>query len=292
MVSLDELACFDLLIWLRTGRDARSRANLSQPTISRNTKKVAQLFNISLLKEDGEWNIVGDQTLLNLERQVHQEYRWKMGHSLRIEAQYYSGSLYCDPCPDGWMPGNFDYLEIHTPLRHLRDGVIDAWIGCYPDVPDDGDKDFKSFHLTRLPIHLVASKNHPLLRMGNQITLEMVRKFPSWAFTDGAFPRVQEALQKLGLCNSLVDLRRYSFDQWEGNVDSKLMIRYGTAFSLPLFKRPQVILPLRIPLEVGDSLVVRRDYATHPRLLQLLEHLRNKASVLAKQYPEVSIPHP
>lgn len=290
MVSLDELACFDLLIWLRTGRDARSRANLSQPMISRNAKKVAQLFNISLLKEDGEWDIVGDQTLLNLERQVHQEYRWKMGHSLRIEAQYYSGSLYCDPCPDGWMPGNFDYLEIHTPLRHLRDGVIDAWIACYPDVPEGDDPDLICFHLTRLPTHLVVSENHPLLDMGDQITLDDVKQYPSLALSDGAHPKVQQVLQELGLWNLTQNIQRSSQWQSKARYPSALVVSPASAFTLSFFPNPQVVLPISIPLVVGDTLVVRRDYENHPRLRNLLEHLRFRAKQLAKQYPEVSIP--
>lgn len=188
------------------------------------------------------------------------------------------------------MAGNFDYLEIHTPLQHLRNGVIDAWIACYPDIPAGDDPDFTCFHLTRLPTHLVVREDHPLLEVGDQITLEMVKQYPSLALPDGAFPKVQVVLQQLGLWNLPVNLHRYSSDEWEGRVESDLVIGYATVFSMSFFKTPQVVLPLPIPLEVGDSLVVRRDYATHPRLLQLLEQLRSKALVLANQYSEVSNP--
>lgn len=292
IVSVGELDCLDLIVWLRTGENAASRLSLSQPAISRNARKASDQLGISLEKAGGEWEVLGDQTLLSLARRVHQEYRWSSDSALRIEAQYYSGALFCDPPPEGWMVGNFDYLETRTPLQHLRTGVIDAWIGCYPDVPDPDDPELSVFHLTRLPTHLVVSAGHPLLEIGREITLEDVRLYPSLALPDGAFPKVQAALQQLGLWNLPLNLHRYSHQSWEGKVESDLVIGYATAFSISLFQAPQVVLPIQIPLEVGDSLIVRRDYAKHPRLLKLLGYLRFRAAKLAQQYPEVVIPDP
>ncbi len=107
--------------------------------MSRQVKLATNVLGIRLCKLNGEWTVQGDPALLNLERQVHQEYRWRQNLPLRLEAQYYEGPLFCDPAPDGWMAGCFDFLEIHTPLRHVRSGLIDAWIGCYPDVPEADD---------------------------------------------------------------------------------------------------------------------------------------------------------
>jgi len=290
VVSLSELDCLDLMIWLRTGYKVAERLHVSQSKVCRTVQKASALFDIAIEKTDGEWTIKGDQTFLNMERLVHQAFRWKENTPLRIEAQYYSGPLYCDPAPLGWLVGNFDYVEIHTPLRHLRTGVIDVWIGCYPDVPEEDDPDLVAFHLTRLPTHLVVSVNHPLLKLGTNITLEDVRQYPSLALRDGAFPKVQSVLQKLGLWNQPINLNRYSSDHWEEMVNSTLMVGYASAFTISLFQSPQQILPLPIPLEVGDSLIVRREYAEHPRLLKLLELLRTRAQNLAKQYPGVTMP--
>lgn len=251
--------------------------------------KVSDVFGVALGKTDGEWEIEGDQTLLNLERRVHQEYRWSRDLPLRIEAQYYSGPLFCDPAPEGWIVGNFDYLEIHTPLQYLRNGVIDAWMGCYPDVPDDDDAELISFPLTRLPVHLVVGEKHPLLESTDRVTLEMVKQFPTLAMPDGAYPKVQQVVKDLGLWMLTQDFDRYSKWQRKALNPSDLVVGYATAFTLSFFPSPQHILPLQIPLEVGDSLVVRRDYATHPRLLQLVEKLRTRAAELAQQYPEVSV---
>ena len=91
VVSIDSLACLDYLIWLRSGSAAAGRLGLTQPTVSRNVSRVSEIFGIELVKPNGEWDLVGDTTLLNLERSVHQRYRWFHELPLRIEAQYYSG---------------------------------------------------------------------------------------------------------------------------------------------------------------------------------------------------------
>ena len=291
VVSIEALDCFDHLIWLRSGAGAADRLGLTQPTVSRSVRTVERLFEISAKKVGGEWTISGDLSLLNLQRLVHQEYRWSHGKTLRLEAQYYSGPLFCDHLRHGWQAGNFDFLEVHTPLEHLRTGVIDAWIGCHPDVPAADSADFACFELTRMPTHLVVAKGHPLVDLGNALTLDQVRQYPSLALPDNAFPKVQDILQKLGLWNRPVDLKRYKTDQWEGRVD-QLTIGYATCFTIGLFDQPQVILPLDIPLEVGDTLIVRRHYAEHPRLLALLSDLRSKASELATRFDEVRLPRP
>lgn len=290
VVSVQDLDCLDLIIWLRTGESAALRLGYTQPSVSRTVNRISDIFGVTLQKNGGEWNLLGDTTLLNLQRRVHQYYRWSKSSPLRLEAQYYSGPLFCDPVPAGWVAGNFDYLEINTPLRHLRDGVIDAWIGCFPDIPEEDDPDFACFHLTRLPTHLVVSERHPLAQVESQLSLEDVRAYPSLALPDGAFPKIQAILQKLGLWNLPVDRFRYSREQWEGRVESDFVIGYASAFSISLFEAPQVILPVPIPMDVGDSLVVKREFAEHPRFIELLQQLQQKAQELQQRFPEVVIP--
>lgn len=289
VVTVDQLDCLDHLIWLRSGAAASERLGLAQPTVSRHVRSVERAFEISVTKTDGEWRVLGDQTILNLARHVHQEYRWLRNLPLRIEAQYYSGPLFCDPAPPGWQVGNFDFLEVHTPLDHLRTGVIDAWIGCYPDVPDADDSEFACFDLTRLPTHIVVAQGHPLTALGDSVTLEDVRQYHSLALRDNAFPKVQRILQSVGLWNLPLNLKRYSRNKWEGRVED-LIIGYATCFSMSLYEVPQVILPIAIPLEVGDTLIVRRQYAKNPRLLALLEDLKGKAFDLSQRFPDVRIP--
>jgi DNA-binding transcriptional LysR family regulator len=289
VVSIEDLACLDLIIWLRTGARAASLLGISQPKVSRAVQAVSDRFGITIAKRRGEWEVLGDQTLLNLERHVHQEYRWRKDQPLRIESQYYSGPLYCDPIPEGWVAGNFDFIEIHTPLHHLRHGVIDAWLGCYPDVPDADDPDLCCFHLTRLPTHLVVSPEHPLLNQAHPLSLEDVRQYPSLALPDNAFPKIQATLQSLDLWNAPQGINRYEQQKWEGKIGSDLLVGYATALSIGQLDAAKVILPIQIPLDVGETLVVRKDYQQQPRLLRLLRHLSQKARDLAKRHPEIRL---
>jgi DNA-binding transcriptional LysR family regulator len=289
VVTIEDLACLDLIIWLRTGARVAVRLGISQPKVSRAVQSVCDMFGITITKKRGEWEVLGDQRLLNLERRVHQEYRWQKDQPLRIESQYYSGPLYCDPVPEGWVAGNFDFIEIHTPLRHLRDGVIDAWLGCYPDVPDGDDPDLCCFHLTRLPTHLVVSPDHPLLQQTHALSLEDVRHYPSLALPDNAFPKIQATLQSLHLWNNPQDIHRYDQQKWEGKIASDLLVGYATVLSQGCLDSPKVILPIHIPLEVGETLVVRKQYQQHPRLLRLLSHLSRKSEELARRHPEIRL---
>ena len=106
---------------------------------------------------------------------------------------------------------------------------------------------------------------------------------------DNAFPKIQRALQQLGLWTQEVHRSRYSLQAWEGQVLHTHTVGYATAFSLPLFQGEQVALPLATGLDVGDSLVVKRTYAQHPRLQRLLATLRQTAAHLARQHQDVTL---
>ena len=49
------------------------------------------------------------------------------------------------------------------------------------------------------------------------------------------------------------------------------------------------LLPLDLAMASGDSLIARREYANHPRLQLLLQHLRQRAAELAERHSEVSV---
>lgn len=288
VVTVRDLSCFDALIWLRTGEKAALRLGLTQASISRAAQRVAQVFGVQLSKPDGEWAVSGNQELLNLQRAVHQRLRWDRGEPLRVEAQYYSGPLFFQSCAEPLVLGEFDFLEVHTPQALLRAGVIDAWLGCHPDVPE-ADPTLCCLPLTRLPVQLVVSHQHPLLRLGDGLAWSDLEAFPSLALEEGAFPRIEAQLRALGLWSSPVRIQRYDTSRWEGMTADALTIAYATAFSMPLFPEPQVRLPLDPSMEVGDTLVVKRSFAEHPRCRALVEQLQCRARELARQHPELKL---
>ena len=288
VISIDQLNAFDLLVWLRTGERAAERLRCSQPTVSRAAAQVAAVFGLDLNRIGGEWSYSGDPGLLNRQRAVHQQFRWTREQPLRLEAQYCNGPVLLEPSPPGWICGGFDFLEIHSPLQLLRDGVIDAWLGVYPDVPED-DPDFAVLHLTRLPTLLTLPQGHPLLETGEDIGLDDLRAFPSLALPDGAFPKTEAYLKAMGFWSGVSRAPRYQLSKWEGLAVEQLMVGYATAYTLKLFPLPNVALPVDVGLMVGDSLVVRKAYQDHPRVASLVALLRQRALALSDEMPDLVV---
>ena len=289
VVALVDLACLDVQLWLGSGDKAATRLQMVQSTVSRNARKVIREFRLDCSRESGRLLITGDQQLLVQERLVHQGYRWHHGLPLRLDAQYYSGPLLCQPAPEGWLLAEFDFMEVATPWQLLRDGVLDAWIGVYPDTPDPDDPELHCFHLCRYPIQLVVARGHPLLALGERLTLDDVKAFPSLALPDGAYPVLQQRLEALGLWNTPTRLQRYKHERWEGRTADQLTVGYATAFTLKLFPIQQQVLPIDIQLEGGDCLIVRRCYRDHPRLLALLNQLQQRVAQLAKGVADLRV---
>ncbi|MCP9830626.1 hypothetical protein KBY80_04385 [Synechococcus sp. JJ3a-Johnson] len=76
MVDLDALTALDALQWLRTGEEVSKRFAISAASVSRQSRKCLDLFGLDLQRVDGEWNTLGDSSILLLERRVHQTARW------------------------------------------------------------------------------------------------------------------------------------------------------------------------------------------------------------------------
>jgi hypothetical protein len=77
-------------------------------------------------------------------------------------------------------------------------------------------------------------------------------------------------------------------EDWQLVPSDPLSVAPATVFTMGHFGAKRVTLPVEIPMVSGDSLVVRREFAEHPRLQALLEHLRHRAMELAATTPEVT----
>ncbi len=287
MVPVDLLEALDGLIWLRTGHRVAARFNINQSTVSRNSKKCAQEFLVSLVRRNSEWSLDGDSKLLNLERYVHQVSRWLGNKPLRLEAQHWSAPLLCTPTPTGWIAGNFNYLGYERPLQLLKERIIDAWITSYPDALSDDDPDFTAIRLSRMPLNMVVQEGHPLLELGSQITYDDIARFPSLPLPSGSFPRVQKVLKEIGLWqNSLVPTE---FD-WRGRSDIEdLMVGFSTPLTLPMYGDTYKVLPLQVPVDVGDALVVAREWADSIQIRTLVLLLQSRIESLAKALSGVEV---
>ena len=51
VLSVTQLDCLDLLVWLRLGSAVRERVGLTESTISRGLRRVSDNFGVSVVKE-------------------------------------------------------------------------------------------------------------------------------------------------------------------------------------------------------------------------------------------------
>ena len=123
MIGLDGLQALDGIQWLRTGEEVSRRFGISQSTVTRTCSKALQLFGLSMERREGEWELQGDQTILRLERRVHQLARWRGLRPLRLEATYWSAGTYCAALPPGWMLGPSNIVGIRRNFELLQERI-------------------------------------------------------------------------------------------------------------------------------------------------------------------------
>ena len=281
VVSVEVLAALDSLLWLRTGDRAAAHLRCFQSTVSRHSRRCLQVFDLGMEKRAGEWWLKGDQTLINLERGVHQLLRWRQGHGLRLDSQHWCGHLLATELPGAWTCGNTNYFECERLQEVLLCGVIDAWLCSAPDIPDHPD--LHIIQLTAMRLGLLVRPGHPLLERGDQLVFADLADYPVLPLPDGAFPRAQRILEELGLWSSPERDRRFQQAAWFGRVPvEELMISFGTPLQqVAGFLDGCVPLPLPLPLLVGEALVLKREFGASTHLHSLLAALLARAAQLA-----------
>lgn len=288
MVGLEDLAMLDTQIWLRSGEITAERLHCAQSTVSRRNAETLRCLGLSMQREQGEWQLAGDQQLLLMERAVHQLHRLRSGsdQSLRLEANFWAGPQLAQPLPEGWVGGCWDHVGMHRPLQLLRDRVIDAWIGSYqPDLSDATDPDLLVIDLCRTPVYLVADAQHPLAGVPG-LTAADLDPYPSLALPSGLFPMTEQRLRGLGLWTSVARMKRYKPEAWQGRTQDQVTLSYATSLAL-------AVMPGLIPLDFdlglvsGESLVTRRDVAEEPTIQQLLLTLRQRVDHLATLHEDL-----
>ena len=288
LVGLDILAALDGMQWLRTGDAVAKRLGFSQPTVARYCDKALRTFDLTLERRDGEWELVGDTSILQLERHVHQLARWQGLRPLRLEATYWSAATYCTTLPPNWILGPSNIVGVQRNLQLLQERIVDGWIAGLPDLPTSAQPELCSIVLTRMPVFFTCSAEHPLLEK-RKLAYSDLAEYPTLALPPGAYPRVEAALKSIGLWSDAVRMTRYRRDKWEGRTEEELVIGYGTPLSLRVSGQTIRRLPLLLPFQSGDAFVVRRTFESHPRVKDLLEHLLAAIRKLAEDDPEIAV---
>lgn len=286
MIDLDTLTALDGLQWLRTGEEVEKRFGVSASTVSRQSHRCLKRFGVRLERREGEWHVVGDDTLLQMQRRVHQTARWLEHRPLRLEATYWSGPLLAAPTPERWILGLCSIVGVPRNFQLVRERIVDAFLTGLPDLPEPDDPELTSLVLSSMPVFFVAAADHPLAQQ-SRVSLAEIARFPSLGLPPGSYPQVEKTLRHLGLWNDPVRMTRYRRDLWEGRAEAELTIGYGTPLSLAVSGDGLVRLPLELPFRSGEALVVRRDFADHPELLALRQLLLERLNQLALLHPEI-----
>jgi DNA-binding transcriptional LysR family regulator len=278
---LVELGCFaalDHLQWLRTGARAADILNCHQSKISRDAKKCQRIFGVTLTKRACEWRMTGDDTLLSAERRIHQRYRWDNDLPLRLDGQHWMRDDY-EPLPlQGWLKGNFNYLEYEQPHFLLKKRIIDTWLCSAPDHPKDPD--LTAIELCSMPCQLTVKNNHPLAALGTSVTLDDIRRYPLLPLPDQSFPILASILQSLGL-----DHHDHAVMANASLPVEDLVVGIASSLRIGRYGPDHVVLPIELPVSTGDVLMVPAEFADHPRtrtlVRQLLDHLRSVSAGMA-----------
>ena len=304
LVGLDLLNSLDGLIWLQSGRQVGDRFRQHQTTVSRNQKKCAQTFGLVLQKQAGYWHLSGDTNLLAMEREVHQTARLMGQGALRLEANGWLGSEFCDPPPDDWIVGACKPIGVERSLALLQARIIDAWLCPLADQPSH-DPALAAVPLCEMPLQLLVGNNHPLLRH-RLLSLDAIRGYPWQRLPRGAYPGTQALLQTKGLWPP--GRRSQSVDEtlWDGLSEAEVTVQMGSVLSTLSAAKPSstssasmaadaaaspasVALPLDLETDIGVALVIRAEHVDQPAIQALVGELLKRLQRIQTVHPQLKL---
>ncbi len=288
MITIEDLNCLDIQIWLRSGEECAKRLFIAQSTVSRRNAETLKTLGIKMKRDDfGEWITEGETKFLDMERTIHQIHRLSNNKErLRLEATFWAGPTLATPVPEGWTNGTWDHIGMNRPLHLIREGIIDAWIGSYqPDLPERDDPDFAVIDLCKTPVKLVANKHHPLAKRKN-LCKEDLEAFPSLSLPQGWFPRTEAKLRSHGLWSTEARMKKYRKELWEGKTGDQLTLSYATCLGLEVMENLST-LDYDLNLTSGESLVIKKNLIDNERIQSLLSCLKRRVIEKSKIHHEL-----
>ena len=282
MVTLEQLEALDLTYWMRSGSLASKASYCDESSLSRRLSHTLKVFGLGLNRSTCE--ITGDQSLLNLQRSVHQHARCRGDRPVRIDATHFIRHVLVDPeLPKGIILGPCDHVGFERIVRLLKDRVLDAWITSNLfDLP--ADDDLKVLHLWHWPALLAVHACHPLAGR-RDLTAEILAGYPSLILPHNLYPKLADALHGLGFGRK-TQMRRYDKGSWSSPSADAMTIVYGSCLSLE-FDSDLVPLDWNLGLTGGEALIFRKDIISYPWLSSLLDDLKTRQGELVKRHPSL-----
>lgn len=285
MVGVEDLACLDYTLWLRSGRAAARLNGCNQSTVSRRINHCLGVFGVAMERRQREWQLSRSH-LLQLQREVHQQARLLGREPLRLEACPLTATVLALPLPEGWIGGCFDHIGVPRPLQLLHERVIDAWIcDALEDLPQPLAAGLQAKPLWRFPAELLVAPSHPLalergLRYGD------LRFFPCLDIPPQAYPCSHHKLRGRGVNALNVRIPVYESAIWEGRSADALTLVPFTPLN-HLCAPELVRLDIEPPCWNGGGLLCRAELAEAPPIKALEQELRRRLSTLESRVPQL-----
>lgn len=277
MVSLDQLAALDLLLWLTGSQRAARMEHTNQSTIVRRSQAVEACFGVVIQRDPSGWRLAGDNQLLRMERQLHQQARLLGHRPLRLHAPFWTLQNGLRRLPPGWCANPATAMAVcENPVELLRAHVIDAALLTPTQLPAERN-DLVCVELYSSPIELTVLAESQLSDpLGTYRTLrdqgELVMRQPSF-LPRSCLLRCQEWFGELlepagGAAGSPAPSNGRSASE---------PTPLSVAFLTPEMRRVQG-LPCVVDEASGarpyvERLVMRAELAGEPAFLRLRKHL-------------------
>jgi DNA-binding transcriptional LysR family regulator len=288
MLSVELLQALDDVIWLGSEAHAADLSHCNQSTICRRAKQAAKIFSIHLFKIHNEWRISRPSNLLNLERHVHQLFRFQSNNRLRLESDHWVGQQFVPFVPGSWIHSQPRRIGIDKPMQLLQERVLDAWISSsVSDLPAPNDPSYRVFSLAEMPVEIACAIDHPLVHI-KQLSKDDLMQFPSLSLPSHLYPKFSSQMQSKGFWTASSRMRSYDFNQWEARA-------MGSLATIPVnllsTNANAQLTPLDFNVGINDcvAVVVRRDMAEQAAVHQLLGALQQWLAHLASKEQALAI---
>ena len=253
MIDLDSLRVVDYYQWLNCGRSAAQELGCNQSTVSRKWKGAQWLF--------GEASIAEELFYVDLERHVHQRWRFAKGRDLRVHMYAWINRLLRRQLPASWVSNPLERSITEAPALRLLEGrVIDALCAPYPMIAELDREKFALLPLYSTQLVLLVRSDSQLAneRALSQLDVELATRVGCLDFVP----------IEAGSCSLKADGQTFAPQAGTG---SGLDYRYwGT--SLSSFAGLKV-LDYKLTAPYAEFLVVRREWEQHAETLALLRSL-------------------
>lgn len=264
MIEIDVLRVADVYAWLGCQSITARQLGCDQSTVSRRSRQVRSL-ETSLSSLD-------QQTFLQLERQVHQLWRFCSGRDLRVHAYRWLNPQLQRQLPASWVanPAEVSLTRI-DPLELLQLRVIDALLAPWPLVAGLDHSVFFLLPLYSTPLLLLAPRDGVLSRgMG-------------LSGRDIACASRLEALDFIPV--SVADCSRHLDAELFGahaptTPDPARDQRYWGTPLTPLARADLVPLAVQAPVTYSEFLVCRREWCDHAEILRLQQAVSRTLELL------------